>query len=377
MAIRIIEHRTLYRDDHFYSAFPAVLALPSGDVLLAFRRAPDHRWLLGDAADKELNAVDHVHFRSHIAMVRFDEGLAVKREAYSLPSYPEAGDQDANLFLTSSGRLLQYGFLWYPVTYEIAEKLKEMGRAGPLMADRYGAGYIYWASYSRFSTDEGHSWSDHKLMPRDPLIKAGRDAFSPYSSALRGRMVERSDGSLLMPAYNGSLSGHDLPAVRFFQSYDGGINWEVKDTLISLPEISLAEPALAQWPAGALTVFNRTGHNDDHLITATSFDDGETFSAPESVGIKGHPFDPLVLPDGRLFLVYGYRHDPMGVRARLVEPGQRLEDAEELVLRADSASKDVGYPSATLLSGGQILIAYYIADERGVRGIDGTLVAID
>ncbi|WP_417460180.1 sialidase family protein [Kordiimonas sp.] len=377
MTIRILQHRTLYRDDHFYSAFPAVLALPAGDVLLAFRRAPDHRWLLGDAADEDLDAVDHVHFRSHIAMMRLDSGLEVKDDAWSLPSHPEAGDQDANLFLTSKGRLIQYGFLWYPVTYEIAKKLKELGLAGPLMADRFGAGYIYWASYTRISDDGGYTWSDHKLMPRDPLIKAGRDAFAPYSSALRGRMVECADGSLLIPAYNGSLAGCELPAVRFFRSEDDGESWQVQDTLISLPDISLAEPALAYWPKGALTVFNRTGHNEDRLVIASSYDEGETFSKPESVGIKGHPYDPLVLPDGRLFLVYGYRHEPMGVRARLVELGQRLEDADEVVIRDDSASKDVGYPSATRLPSGQILIAYYIADKRGVRGIDGTLIDID
>lgn len=377
MAVRILEHRALYRDDHFYSAFPAVVAMPSGDVLLAFRRAPDHRWLLGDAAQEELNSVDHVHFRSHIAMRRFDAGLEVKDEASSLPSHPEAGDQDANLFLTSQGRLIQYGFLWYPVTSEIAEKLKELGKASPLVADRFGAGYIYWASYSRYSDDDGCTWSDHNLMPRDPLAALGQDTFAPYSSALRGRMVERSDGSLLMPAYNGKLAGCELPAVRFFKSDDDGENWAVADTLISLPDVSLVEPALAGWPEGAITVFNRTGHNDDHLVIASSHDEGETFSKPESLRVKGHPYDPVVLPDGRLFLVYGYRHEPMGVRARLVEVGQRIDEAEEIIIRDDSASKDVGYPSATLLPGGQILIAYYIADKRGIRGIDGTLVDID
>ena len=50
MTLRIIRHQTLYRDERFYAAFPNVLALPSGEVLLAFRRAPDHRWMLGDAA---------------------------------------------------------------------------------------------------------------------------------------------------------------------------------------------------------------------------------------------------------------------------------------------------------------------------------------
>lgn len=67
----------------------------------------------------------------------------------------------------------------------------------------------------------------------------------------------------------------------------------------------------------------------------------------------------------------------MGSRARIIAPGQDFADAEEFIIRDDSPSRDTGYPSATLLPGGQILIAYYIPDERGIRGIEATLVEID
>lgn len=377
MGLRILSHQVLYRDERFYSAFPSVLAMPSGDVLLAFRRAPDHRWMLGDAADDERDSMDHIHFRSHIALKRYDAGVQELGEVESLPTHPEAGDQDANLFLTSSGRLLQYGFLWYPVIREIVDKLQAANTVQLLVQDHLGAGYLYWGSYVRHSDDEGRTWSAHHVLPHDPLRKTSRLKYWPESAPIRGRMIERGDGSLLISAYFGSVPGQELSVVRFFESDDNGESWTAPDRMIAMPGVSLAEPALAQWPAGKVTVFNRTGLNEDRLVIATSTDEGRSFGPPETVEVKGHPYDPLVLPDGRLLLVYGYRHEPMGVRARIVEPGQDIAAAEEFVIRDDSPSRDTGYPSATILPGGQILIAYYISDERGLRGIEGTLVEID
>jgi len=376
MGLRILNHQILYRDERFYAAFPNVLSLPSGEVLLAFRRAPDHRWMLGAAASEERESVDHWHFRSHIALKRYDMNMQERGSVRSLPSHAEAADQDANLFLTSSGRLLQYGFLWYPMTREIADKLPAQN-IQPVTRQHLGAGYLYWGSYVRYSDDEGHTWSDHYILPSDPSQPERRLKYWPESAPIRGRMIERSDGTLVISAYSGTVAGHDLPVVRFFESTDGGENWTAPDRMIAMPDISLAEPAMAQWPAGKVTVFNRTGHNEDRLVIATSNDEGRSFGAPESVDVTGHPYDPLVLPDGRLLLVYGYRHDPMGTRARIIEPGQALADAEEYVIRDDSPSRDTGYPSATILPGGQILIAYYIPDEHGIRGIEATLVEID
>ncbi|MBL4788618.1 MAG: exo-alpha-sialidase [Kordiimonadaceae bacterium] len=139
----------------------------------------------------------------------------------------------------------------------------------------------------------------------------------------------------------------------------------------------MQEPTLAHWPEGKITLFNRTTHNGDRLIVAQSGPDGRSFAASTSLEVVGHPYDALVLPDGRLFLVYGYRHDPMGVRARLVEPGQDIGAAKEIIIRDDSPSADTGYPSATLMADGRVLVAYYIADKKGIRGIEASILELD
>ncbi|MBV1901580.1 MAG: glycoside hydrolase, partial [Kordiimonadaceae bacterium] len=193
----------------------------------------------------------------------------------------------------------------------------------------------------------------------------------------KGRMVELPDGALLLAGYQAGVDGHPHQVVRTFRSEDKGETWAIQEGVrLAREEGALQEPTLVCWPKGKITAFLRTTNNDDKLVIAQSADGGITFGSPETVDIVGHPYDGLLLPDGRLFLVYGYRHKPMGVRARLVEPGQALADAKEIIVRDDSPSRDTGYPSATLMADGRILVAYYIADGKGIRGIEASVIEI-
>lgn len=372
MPFKVDEHRVLYRSNRFFSAFPSLVTLENGDVLLGFRRAPDHRWLFGDMAEADLNAVDHVHFRSHIALRRFDGNVQPRGDAQVMPVHGEAADQDANLFRHSSGRLIQHGFLWYPVTIEIANRLKDQQQQ-VLMSEHYGAGYVFWGGYVRFSDDDGLSWSDYIELP---VNGAGDIAGGPYvegTVAVRGRMAEMADGSLVFAGYTAGTRELPKQATRFFASSDRGSSWKVHETKLHDAAMNLQEPSVAAWPEGKISVFHRTTHNEDRLVVAngSNLDD----LTLETLEVKGHPYDPLILQDGRLFLCYGYRHKPMGVRARVVASLDQLEDAPEIVIRDDSPSRDTGYPSATLLSDGRILVAYYIADKQGIRGIEATILS--
>lgn len=377
MGLPILEHRILYRDERFFAAFPGIVASPEGGILLAFRRAPDHRWMLGDVGEEHFDSVDHLHFRSHIALLKLDDTLTPKEPVRILPPHAEAADQDANLFLTSTGRLIQYGFLWYPVPAEHADRLSAGGLPISSQPSDNGEAYIYWGGYTRYSDDFGATWSDHQMVPGDGKSWDFGYRHHPGGAALRGRMIELDDGTLLQAGYEGGLEGRSCSALRIFRSSDMAESWQLHPDVIDLDDVGLQEPAMALWPKGEITIFNRTTGNDDRLVTASSCDGGATFDTPRTIEIMGHPYDPLVLRDGRLLLVYGYRHYPMGVRARLVDPGQPLEEAPEIIIRDDSPSRDTGYPSAIQLADGRIVIAYYITDKAGIRGIECTVVALD
>jgi hypothetical protein len=96
------------------------------------------------------------------------------------------------------------------------------------------------------------------------------------------------------------------------------------------------------------------------------------------MGFQGHPLQALRLPDNRVFLVYGYRHEPYGIRARILNPEcTDFATAEEIVLREDGGSGDIGYPWAVMLDDKQVLVTYYFNINNGNRHIAGSLVEIN
>ncbi|HNT34997.1 MAG TPA: exo-alpha-sialidase, partial [bacterium] len=79
----------------------------------------------------------------------------------------------------------------------------------------------------------------------------------------------------------------------------------------------------------------------------------------------------------RVFLVYGYRHQPFGIRARILNSEcSDFKTAEEIVLRDDGGSTDLGYPWAAMLPDGRILAVYYFNLSNGTRQIAGTFITL-
>ena len=77
--------------------------------------------------------------------------------------------------------------------------------------------------------------------------------------------------------------------------------------------------------------------------------------------------------------VYGYRRPPYGLRAR-ISPDRCVTWGEEIVLRDDGGSWDLGYPRTHLRADGSLVTVYYfnlkadpIQREGGVRHIAATL----
>ena len=371
---------TIYKDPEYFSAFPSVTLLTSGELLIAFRRASDDRWLLSAGevpTDVDAVSVDHVHWRSHIAAVRLSSDLSTVSEPETLPMDPQAADQDGNLIMLKSGRLLQYGFLWRPVPNSVAEALKGQVNVWFHKAHSGIGTFMGWGSYVRYSDDEGHTWSERTMLPAaDEMQKAEWQKRGFHGGAVRGRAQELDDGRIALFSYGGQLEGGSTQVATLYTSEDQGENWSTDGIFHTLEKGVLQEPALALWPDDALTVFYRTAGLSDHLVTITGSRDAGEWQAPQKQTIIGHPYDPLVLSDGRLFLVYGYRHKPYGVRARLVENGQSVADAEEFIIRSDAIGGDVGYPWAVELPDGQILVVYYFNHSDGIRGIEASLVSV-
>ena len=109
--------------------------------------------------------------------------------------------------------------------------------------------------------------------------------------------------------------------------------------------ITFNETSLYETPKGDIVAFLRTRGFDDYACIARSTDNGKTFDQWKSMGFKGHPLQAVRLKDNRVLLVYGYRHKPFGIRARILDAEcTNFESAPEFVIRDDGGNADIGYP---------------------------------
>ncbi|MHC4499355.1 MAG: sialidase family protein, partial [Planctomycetota bacterium] len=73
---------------------------------------------------------------------------------------------------------------------------------------------------------------------------------------------------------------------------------------------------------------------------------------------NGSPPAMVRLPDGRLVVAYGYRSWPLGIRARISkDDGKTWSD--EIVLRDDGGTWDLGYPRMMQRPDGKLVTIYY------------------
>jgi sialidase-1 len=109
-------------------------------------------------------------------------------------------------------------------------------------------------------------------------------------------------------------------------------------------------------------------------VIARSRDGGKSFFW-QPMGFFGFPFHALPLPDGRVWLTYGYRKKPYGIRGKFLNPEcTNFSTAPEIILREDGGTSDIGYPWSVLLADGSILTVYWINENDGLRFIAGTFL---
>jgi hypothetical protein len=73
---------------------------------------------------------------------------------------------------------------------------------------------------------------------------------------------------------------------------------------------------------------------------------------------NGNPPSLVRLRDGRLVVAYGVRQPPFGMRAK-VSNDEGATWGDEIVLRADGRTWDLGYPRTVQRSDGKLITLYY------------------
>ena len=198
------------------------------------------------------------------------------------------------------------------------------------------------------SRDGGRTWQDS-----EPLGFAGMEKHSPF-----GRIVTLPGGAMLLPLYGSDTpSGDDSGDCAYIlRSDDCGRTWD-RPSLIA---DGYNETALLSTGDGVLIAAMRSVHDGGLISVCRSTDLGHTWDAPlEVTAGREHPADLTLLSNGWVLMVYGVRHDPFGVQARVSKDGGRSWSGPFIVCD-DLGDSDLGYPSTVRL-GERLVTACYCA----------------
>lgn len=368
--MKVLGHKILYREKRFHAAFPSIVRFNDDKLLLAFRRARDGLWLIPEEKRKGLdvfNRMDHIDSRSHIVLMELDAcGEKQNDELDMLPMDPEAADQYGALLALADDRIFMSSFSWYPLPSDSVAHL--VGQIPP-SEQHIGCRYLYWGSHSSLRERANGKWVSHHryIFPDDGSGEClPSDDLKPDAAPVGGNACWMG-GKILLALYGGVTEGCTL-----LESADSGETWHYRGVIAcdASAQITFQEPALCEDGRGGLVCFMRTAGG--RLATCRS-EDGVNWSEPKLHDLIGHPFHPLRLSDGRVLLSYGYRTEPYGIRARLLNDAlAEPDEAEEIIVRDDGLCPDLGYPWAVELQDGRVLLTYYWTDEEGIRHIVGS-----
>jgi hypothetical protein len=357
--VRKIKDVLIYKDTSFYSTFPSVVKRPDGELLVAFRRAPN-RMIFGEKGN---NHVDH---NSYLEMVRSKDAEHWSKKPELIYAHPFGGSQDPCMLQLKDGTILCTSYGWQSVRPDGVPNLKQ-----PYFE---ASGYIFLGGYLVRSTDGGKTWSEAIYPPSIPS-EINYNAYGQKVPAYnRGALYEAKDGRVLwiVAAYDSARKTSNY----LLTSRNKGLTWEFTGEVAKDPNILFNEASVYETPKGDIIGFLRTAKFDDQAVIARSKDGGKTFKW-ESMGFQGHPLNALRLPDNRVLLTYGYRHQPFGIRARILNAEcTDFKTAPEIVLREDGGSTDIGYTWPVQLDKSRVLVVYYFNKENGIRHIAGTILEI-
>lgn len=358
----------IYRDPAFHAAFPSIVRRPDGELIVAFRRAPD--WRRYGAKN-----YSHTDADSQLMIVRsHDDGATWSAKPELLFAHPYGGSQDPCMVQLRDGTLLCTSYGWVQVRDDVLAKLPR-----PVVLHEGGQGrFALIGGYLLRSTDAGHTW-DGPFTPPVPPPEQFYNSFGEKVPALnRGAMCEGKDGRLFWAVAVGSRVEPKQVSLHLMISNDHGRTWIYSSPIASDEHAFFSETSMYETPKGDLLAFMRTENFGDEACIARSTDGGKSFGHWQDMGFRGHPLHAVRLPDDRVLLVYGYRHAPYGIRARVLNPEcTDFATAREIVLRTDGGGVDLGYPWSVVINHDRALVVYYFNEADGTRYIGGTLLGLD
>jgi hypothetical protein len=210
-----------------------------------------------------------------------------------------------------------------------------------------------------YSYDRGKNWNGPFALP----------LFGTPGIAARTDYIVNGPHHLMAFLSSGKSDGRPGRTLCA-ETKDGGLTWEFVSWIGPEPEgYNIMSSTVRLNERELLSLLRANGRP---LIAFHSSDNGRNWNLRnEAVGLTGkgrsNPPSLLKLRDGRLVVVYGYRAEPFGLRARFSSDEGRTW-SEDVVLRDDATGWDIGYPRSVQRSDGKVISIYYYRDVA--HGVD-------
>jgi hypothetical protein len=221
------------------------------------------------------------------------------------------------------------------------------------------------------SYDRGRNWH-------------GPFAYPDFGKTLTARtdyLVEGTESCLVfLAAIEPAVQAKLKDRAFCLHTADGGLTFQMRGYLTGEPiSVRSVMPATVRGSQGQLISALRRRHDTqdgDTLVQSCwidlyqSKDEGYTWEHLSKVADTGeHNGNPpalVCLRDGRLAVAYGVRRAPFGIRAKL-SSNEGQSWGEEITLRTDGRTWDIGYPRMVQRSDGQLITFYYFTTAENLE----------
>ena len=239
-----IEDMVIYKDDRFYSTFPAIASMGNGKLIVAFRRAPDLRRLYMSPE----NFWTHSDPRSqYFSVISEDNGQSWGNPKLIF-SPPEGGSQDGGLLYDGRKYLYANSFIWELIPDFVVEELKRTGMEKYISHCPTG-NLILKGSYVMRSEDKGDTWEGPFMLDPIPGTKDKFPGF-PNRPAGRANIIMAQDGSLIIAQESIIEKPQRHSSIVVYRSDDNAKSWRYLATAACNKEVSCYEPCLHVTPSG-------------------------------------------------------------------------------------------------------------------------------
>lgn len=313
-SVSVIERIRVTRGGAKHRAFPSLLRLKEGSLLLMYREGNNH-WETDDSILKLTRSTD-----------------------------------DGKTWTEPRTLMQEQG--WGFAAHHGAGQLSDGSILAPAIALRHHAGPFFdFRVYALRSSDGGDNWNIKQIGPLPGWVWQNQ----------YGRLQE-IDGELWLPG-GGQREGDETWYTGFFVSRDNGKTW---------PEWRVVAPGrnekdILELRDGRLLAMIR---GKKETYRSYSSDRGKTWSPKEKLDLYGQSPSLLMLPSGNILFAYRQVRPktPFGVGLAVsTDSGGSWRELDPVyVAPADShAPRDCAYPSLVLSESGEVLCAYYTAFDHG------------